>query len=681
MLGRPEPGRSGAWTVDAGVRELPFLADHRLQGVMVLPGAAIVDMVLDAAATTGSPSPALEQVRLKQVCVLPKSGSRQLRVVLTQDSELTVAVSSGPGVLRTTHAVVRIAGPSRNLVDVADRVRAVRQTSPETPSEDHYSRWGAAGNDYGPAFRTLRRIWSGDGEAVAEVHAPSGQPVRLILLDAAVQLVAAAAGDDERPFVWAGCDRLQVLGELTADGHAYARLRPVGPGAEEVTGDAVLLDSAGQVVLEMTGVRLHRPRGGRTRTVAVAATFNADPLIAELRSKLAALGARVVDDRGDSVAALTGPGALLAHCRAGVNIVLVAPQDMCDPPGRFSVPGVGDIAHLHAYESDYLYDEIFVQRAYLRHGIALHPGDTVFDIGANIGMFTIFVQHVFPGSRVYAFEPAPLPFAALRENVARYCPDSQVFNYGISAEDGVRPFTFYRNSTVFSGFAADPERDAATIRTVVENVLHDQFPATTLDLRPIVSRLLRDRLLADVHPCRTRTLSTVLRETGVEHVDLLKIDTEGSEPEVLLGIGDSDWERIRQVVLEVHGRDEQRQSIVGLLEKRGFEVTVDRQEQLLRGTSLTAVVARRPGDPPARASAAGGTGVGHPSARRAAHLAQSVTALQQATGVPCIVCTPGDNGLVAALAAAPGVVVVTDEAALATTAARLLGLRASPLRD
>lgn len=680
ILDRPEPGVTGAWTVDADVEHFPFLADHRLRGAMVLPGAAIVEMALGAAAATGRSSSTLEDVCLERMCVLPESGSRRLRVALTKDVDLKVTVTSGPDDRRTTHAVVRLIGPSPRLIDVSDRAQAVRQTGAESSGDDYYRVLGALGNDYGPAFRTLRRIWRGDGEALADVHAGSAELARLLLIDAAVQVVAAAVGLHDQPFVWTGCERVQVFDVLAADGQAYARLRSPA-GAEEVAADAVLLDCEGRVAAEMTGVRLRRVRTRRARTLAVAVTFDAGPLLGELRSRMAALGVRVLHERGESVADLIGPRGLLASNRDGVNVLLVRPGEVRDSPGRFLVPGLGAIAHLHGYETEYLYDEIFVQKAYLRNGITLRPGDTVIDIGANIGMFALFVTHNFPGVRVYAFEPAPPPFDALRENVTQYCPDSQAFNYGVSGENGVKPFTFYRNSTVFSGFAADPERDARTIRTVVENVLHAQFPGSTLDLRPVVSRLLRDRLVAVTHPRPTRTLSTVLREVGIDRIDLLKIDTEGSETEVLQGIEDRDWERIRQVVLEVHGSDEQRQAIVALLEERGFEVLVDRQEHLLRGTALTTVVARRPDDRSGRASEpALGTVVTRPPARRAAYLVQAVAALQRGISAPCVVCVPGGRDLVSELPAVPGVVVVTDETEIATTAARLLSITPAPRR-
>ena len=52
-----------------------------------------------------------------------------------------------------------------------------------------------------------------------------------------------------------------------------------------------------------------------------------------------------------------------------------------------------------------------------------------------------------------------------------------------------------------------------------------------------------------------RTVSEVLAEEGLERIDLLKVDVEKSEQEVLAGIREEDWEKIKQVVLEVHDRE------------------------------------------------------------------------------------------------------------------------------
>ena len=48
---------------------------------------------------------------------------------------------------------------------------------------------------------------------------------------------------------------------------------------------------------------------------------------------------------------------------------------------------------INVYETEYLYKEIFEDETYLKHGIAIPEGAVVFDIGANIGLFTLFVKH------------------------------------------------------------------------------------------------------------------------------------------------------------------------------------------------------------------------------------------------------------------------------------------------
>jgi len=42
-------------------------------------------------------------------------------------------------------------------------------------------------------------------------------------------------------------------------------------------------------------------------------------------------------------------------------------------------------------EARFIYDEIFLQRCYSKHGIRVRTGDTVIDAGANVGLFTLFL--------------------------------------------------------------------------------------------------------------------------------------------------------------------------------------------------------------------------------------------------------------------------------------------------
>ena len=43
-------------------------------------------------------------------------------------------------------------------------------------------------------------------------------------------------------------------------------------------------------------------------------------------------------------------------------------------------------------EVKYIYNEIFNEKCYLQHGIDIQPGDTIVDLGANLGIFSLFLS-------------------------------------------------------------------------------------------------------------------------------------------------------------------------------------------------------------------------------------------------------------------------------------------------
>ena len=88
-----------------------------------------------------------------------------------------------------------------------------------------------------------------------------------------------------------------------------------------------------------------------------------------------------------------------------------------------------------------------------------------------------------------------------------------------------------------------------------------------------VDRLLAERYRTETFRCPLRTLSSVIDEHGLERIDLLKIDVEKSEAQVLRGIRPEHWDRIRQLVVEVHTR-ELLQEVTALLEQRALAFTV-----------------------------------------------------------------------------------------------------------
>src|SRR3954451_8057944 len=95
-------------------------------------------------------------------------------------------------------------------------------------------------------------------------------------------------------------------------------------------------------------------------------------------------------------------------------------QPLWDNPSVHILPDGAAVAHLNKNETDYIYNEIFVLQAYLRHGITVNEGDVTAHAGPTIGLFTVFTSRTPPNLKVLAFEPNPAPFACLSANARPY---------------------------------------------------------------------------------------------------------------------------------------------------------------------------------------------------------------------------------------------------------------------
>jgi FkbH-like protein/FkbM family methyltransferase len=259
---------------------------------------------------------------------------------------------------------------------------------------------------------------------------------------------------------------------------------------------------------------------------------------------------------------------------------------------RSVLPNGLEIVHLNQYETDYLYKEIFEDQCYLRHGIRLQDGATVVDVGANIGLFSLFVMSRCTNARIYACEPAPVVYDLLKANCDAYGSRVQSLNVGVSDKKKTAAFTFYEKSSVFSGFYSDVAEDREAIRAVVRNMLNSES-ITGDSVEEYVSELTADRLDRSTYECQLTSLSDIIRENEIDKIDLLKIDAEKSELDIIKGIDDCDWLKIDQIVMEIH--DPTREAIKrieNLLIEKGYRCAVE-QETLLEHAGLFNLYATR----------------------------------------------------------------------------------------
>lgn len=135
----------------------------------------------------------------------------------------------------------------------------------------------------------------------------------------------------------------------------------------------------------------------------------------------------------------------------------------------------------------------------------LEPGDVCVDVGAHAGYYTLLASSlVGRGGRVYALEPASASFAALCDNLAR---------------NGVE------NVTALQIAAGERESTAELVEGEHGNSL-------LTSVRPRAADASGDGETVSVRP-----VAGILRREDAARLRLVKVDAEGSEGEVLRGLG------------------------------------------------------------------------------------------------------------------------------------------------
>ena len=247
---------------------LPWLADHAVDGTVLLPGTAFVELALQAGTLVGCDE--LIDLTLQSPLVLPETGAIQLQLLVSgPDAE------GRRGLTLHSRPADESADWSRHasgLLGVAtDQPAAALDWPPAAAELDltgAYDRLVAGGYDYGPAFQGLRRAWRDAEAGYVEVALPEPADAERYslhpaLLDAALHLLVLDAVDGADglllPFsfggvrvVRAGAARLRVrierIGEdrfsLLAQDEAGPPRRPVGV--------------AGAAPRQQTGRRTHR---------------------------------------------------------------------------------------------------------------------------------------------------------------------------------------------------------------------------------------------------------------------------------------------------------------------------------------------------------------------------------------------------------------------------------------
>jgi FkbM family methyltransferase len=181
-------------------------------------------------------------------------------------------------------------------------------------------------------------------------------------------------------------------------------------------------------------------------------------------------------------------------------------------------------------------------------------------VGANKGQSIQFFLKLFPGAVIYAFEPNPRLFKMLQKKYHGK-KNIKLFNKGISSENGklVLHETITDETSTFEELNYDSgylKRKAKILGVKPDEVIHNRYEVDVI------------------------TLNDFIAETGIQKIDIVKIDTEGHEHKCLEGLFNGNKIDIDYIQLEQHYDDMYLHagnvsSITGLLQQNHFNATAN----------------------------------------------------------------------------------------------------------
>jgi FkbM family methyltransferase len=150
----------------------------------------------------------------------------------------------------------------------------------------------------------------------------------------------------------------------------------------------------------------------------------------------------------------------------------------------------------------------------------------IFDIGANIGVVSLWLAEKYPSAQIHAFEPMPENLTLLQKNT-QHKLNIFVHKFGLSNENKRVPV--YRNldTNNLGGFS---------------EFRRENDPQNAGNLDVIDFKM-------DV-----RSTAEIIDELQLESIDLIKIDTEGGEFEIIKSIPRPLLSKVKWLMGELHGR-------------------------------------------------------------------------------------------------------------------------------
>lgn len=171
---------------------------------------------------------------------------------------------------------------------------------------------------------------------------------------------------------------------------------------------------------------------------------------------------------------------------------------------------------------------VWLTREYSRPDFEIRDNDLIIDIGAHIGLFTLFASQKCKTGKIFCFEPVMENYQLLLKNIL----DNKLSNvhpHNIAVSDHEQRVKIYLNA------------DQAGHSLYIESTSFLEVQSTSL--------------------------KKVMDDNKIEKCDFLKIDCEGAEYAIIESLSDQYLNKINKMIIEYHFANSKQRSLIDLVER------------------------------------------------------------------------------------------------------------------
>lgn len=159
---------------------------------------------------------------------------------------------------------------------------------------------------------------------------------------------------------------------------------------------------------------------------------------------------------------------------------------------------------------------VWLIEEYKQQNFEIKSSDVVIDVGAHIGLFTIYASQFCNKGQIFSFEPVKENYDLLMENIKENSLN-QVKSFNLAVSNSNDLIKMYLNSDE-SG--------------------HSMFSTSSKNIQ-----------------VKSISLEKIFEENNIHHCDFLKLDCEGAEYEIIKNLPQKYFEKIDKMIIEYHMAD------------------------------------------------------------------------------------------------------------------------------